>query len=107
MHPVIAQRRRQEDRLAVANTAAAEYRRLGGIADFAHRSGNKVTAAIADKHATLLADRASDSLDDRRRKLALLLNTEQEELERAVEASLETPEQVMAKCVLGAFLGRF
>jgi len=87
-------RRRAEDRHVAALTNLAENSKLCSIADFAARSDSKVKGALMRRKITEQNQRIRDQLDERRRKLALLLTTERAQYEREIEASFETPEQV-------------
>ena len=94
MHPVIAARRRKEDLLAIYEGVVKDNRKTSLYVDFEIEAQTKLQEALAEKKASYLRDKALDSLDDRRRKLAVLLNNEQAMLEREIEASMETPQQV-------------
>ena len=99
MHPVIASRRRKEDLLAVYEHVVADNKKTALVVDFELAAQTKLAEALAEKKARYLRDKGLDALDDRRRKLAILLNAEQAALEKEIEASLETPQQVKERCV--------
>lgn len=90
-------RRREEDRLFEAGKTRAEHVRLSSIADFEKRSSAITHGALMRKRIAEQNNRLRDEVDDRRRRLALLLNAEHEQLEREIAASYETPDQVKAR----------
>lgn len=87
-------RRRADDRHVEAVRNLAETNKLGGIAAFTASSDYKVKAALMKRKVAEQNARMRAQLDERRRKLAMLLTAERAQFERDIEDSFETPEQV-------------
>lgn len=87
-------RRRADDRHVEALRNLAETNKLGGIAAFTASSDHKVKAALMKRKIAEQNARMRAQLDERRRKLAMLLTAERAQFEREIEDSFETPEQV-------------
>jgi hypothetical protein len=90
----IVLRRRAEERHLDATKVRVEHQRLAEIADFEKRSTNKVHGALMRKKIEEQNKLLREQIDERRRKLAVLLSSEREQYEHEIEASFETPEQV-------------
>lgn len=90
----IVLRRRFEDQHQANVKALQENNKLSSIADFTSRSDGKVKGALMKRKIAEQNARIRELLDERRRKLALLLNAERTQYEKDIEDSFETPEQV-------------
>jgi len=89
----IMKRRAEEDRIAGHVAAARDKNKAMVMAHFEQRTGARIERRAADARVRKAKASLDADLDRRRRKLAQLLEDEQEQYEREVEATFETPEQ--------------
>lgn len=92
-------RRRDEDRRQAVQAGIDEQRRVAGRVDFQHRTDKAIKSLlvrqeIAKKNAQLKAQ-----IEQRRARLAALLETEKQQYEREIEATFESPEAAKARLV--------
>lgn len=90
-------RRREEERQQAAERLVEETRKVTGVVTFEHRTDAKIRDRTIRDKITKDNQKLRAQIDDRRAKLAALLEAEKAGYEQDIEATFETPEQIKEK----------
>jgi hypothetical protein len=90
-------RREDEDRRQTWQLQVADAQRATLLNTFENKAQTKLHGRLARDHVAAQNKLVKDRLDDRRRRLALLLESERLGFEKEVQDSFESPEQVKAR----------
>ena len=92
-------RRQDEDRREGWKQLVTETHRATILNRFENRSQVKLHGRLAREHVAAQNKVIREQVDERRRRLAALLEEEKRGFEAEIQASFETPEQVKARSV--------
>ena len=92
-------RRQDEDRREGWKQLVTETHRATILNRFENRAQTKLHGRLAREHIAAQNAVVREQIEDRRRRLAALLEDEKRGFEAEVQASFETPEQVKARYV--------
>lgn len=93
-------RRKAEERYESASRMVAERQRVEGVVMFEHRTDAAIERGLVRKAVAVKNAQLRNQVDERRAKLAALLEAEKSEYEREIEATFEPPEVVKQRCAL-------
>jgi hypothetical protein len=95
-------RRQDEDRRQGWSLQVADAQRATLLNVFENKAQSKLHGRLAREHVAAQNKLIRSQLDERRRRLAALLESERRGFEAEVQASFESPEAVKARQVSGA-----
>lgn len=95
----LALRRREEARQADASSVVAERNKVAGYVQFEHRTDKKILSQLLKQRIQESNKLLREQVNNRRSRLAALLENERKEFDLEIEASFETPEQVKERYV--------
>lgn len=90
----LALRRREEARQADASVVVAERKKIAGYVEFEHRTDKKIRGQLLKQRIQESNKLLREQVNQRRARLAALLEAERKQFDVEIEASFETPEQV-------------
>ncbi len=90
-------RRKEEERLERAQAMVRDRDRVSGIVTFEHRTDAKIADRLVRDRIAAENKKLRARVDERRARLASLLEVEKREQEREIEATFESAEQVKEK----------
>jgi len=90
-------RRREEERQQAAAQLVEETKKTTGVVLFEHRTDAKIRDRMIRDKIAKDNKKVREQIDERRARLAALLEAEKMEYEREIEATFETPEQIKEK----------
>jgi hypothetical protein len=93
-------RQREDERLEAAARMLAEEKKVTGVVFFEHRTDAMIKGRLVRERIAAKNKEVRARIDERRARLAALLESEKIELQRDIEATFESPEIVKERCVL-------